>query len=63
MKAKDLIHELQKFDPENDVAIYNEAMGNALIIPDYEPSITIARDSDFAEEWEFDLDTVFITGK
>ena len=35
MKAKDLIHELQKFDPENDVA----------------------------EEWEFDLDTVFITGK
>jgi len=61
MKAKDLIRELQKFDPESDVAI--EVMGNALIIPDYEPSITIARDSDFAKEWEFDLDTVFITGK
>jgi len=63
MKAKDLIRELQKFDPESDVAIYDDPTGSALIIPDYEPEITVSKSPDFAKEWEFDLDTVFITGK
>lgn len=63
MKAKNLIHELEKFDKESDVAIYNSAMGNALIIPYYEPEITVATDPNFAEENGMGSNTIFITGK
>ena len=63
MKVKDLIHELEKFDQESDVAIYNRRMGNVSIIPDYEPENTIAMDPEFAEENEMDSSTIFITGK
>lgn len=63
MKAKDLIHELEKFDQESDVAIYNSSMDNALIIPDYEPKIAVSTNSNLAEESEMDSNTIFIMGK
>ena len=63
MKAKDLIHELQKYDGETEVAIYSRPTGSALLIPSYDPEITVSPDTDFAKEYDFPLDTVFITGK
>lgn len=63
MKAKDLIHELQKYNGETEVAIYNRSTGGALWIPDYNPEVTVASDEDFAEEYDLPEDTVFITGK
>ncbi|HIW72648.1 MAG TPA: hypothetical protein H9875_08500 [Candidatus Levilactobacillus faecigallinarum] len=63
MKAKDLIHELQKCDGETEVAIYSRPTGAALWIPDYDPDVIVSSDTDFAEEYDFPLDTVFITGK
>ena len=41
MKAKDLIHELQKYDGETEVAIYSRPTGSALLIPSYDPEITV----------------------
>ena len=63
MKVKDLIHELQKYDGETEVAIYNRSTGSALWIPNYDPDTTISPDDEFAEEYEFPSGTVFITGK
>lgn len=63
MKNKDLIHELQKYDGEVEVAIYSRPTGAALLIPNYDPEITVATDNDFAEECDFPLGTVFIAGK
>lgn len=63
MKAKDLIKELQKYDGETEVAIYNHSSGYALWIPNYDPDFMVAPDPDFAEEYDFPKDTVFITGK
>lgn len=63
MKAKDLIHELQKYNGETEVAIYNRSTGGALWIPDYNPASTVAPDGNFAEEYDLLEDTVFITGK
>lgn len=63
MKAKDLIHELQKYDGETEVAIYSHPTGSALLIPNYDPEFIVSPDADFAKEYDFPLDTVFITGK
>lgn len=63
MKTKDLIKELQKYDGDVEVAIYNHSSGSALWIPNYDPDITISPDDEFAEEYEFPSGTVFITGK
>ncbi|MGR6796081.1 hypothetical protein [Levilactobacillus brevis] len=63
MKAKDLIHELQKCDGETEVAIYSRPTESALLIPSYDPEFTVSPDADFAKEYDFPLDTVFITGK
>jgi len=63
MEAKDLIKELKKYDGDVEVAIYNHASGSALLIPNYAPAYMVAPDSDFAKEYDFPLDTVFITGK
>lgn len=63
MKVKDLIKELEKYDGETDVAIYNHSTGGALEIPNYDPELQVSPDDDFAEEYEFPLGTVFITGK
>jgi len=63
MKAKDLIKELQKYDGDVEVAIYNHSSGSAIWIPNYDPAYMVAPDSDFAEEYDLPKDTVFITGK
>ena len=63
MKVKDLVHELQKYDDDAEVAIYNRSTGGALWIPNYDPDITVSPDDDFAKEYEFSSGTVFITGK
>ena len=63
MKAKDLIHELQKYDGETEVAIYSRPTGSALLIPSCDPEFIVSPDTDFAKEYDFSLDTVFITGK
>ena len=63
MKAKDLIKLLQNFDGDQEVAIYNEPLCSALIIPSYDLELQVSIDSDFAKEYELPKDTIFITGK
>lgn len=63
MKVKELIEQLQRFNGEQQVAIYNRATGGALWIPNYDPEIQVAPDPDFASEFELPPDTVFILGK
>ncbi|MGQ2376290.1 hypothetical protein [Companilactobacillus zhachilii] len=57
MKAKDLIHELEKFDQENDVAIYNPESDHALII-----SMPITQDPEYSDEIGLDSRTIYISG-
>ncbi|UKM62984.1 hypothetical protein [Levilactobacillus phage ENFP1] len=63
MKIKDLIKELGKYDDETEVAIYNHSTSGALEIPSYDPEFQVSPDDEFAEEYGFPLETVFITGK
>ncbi|MCI2960316.1 hypothetical protein [Pediococcus pentosaceus] len=63
MKAKDLINELKKYDGDTEIAIYNRATGGALWIPNYDFKYQVAPDKEFAQEFDLDEDTVFITGK
>lgn len=63
MKAKDLINELQKYDPDTEVAIYNNSSGTPLWIPDYDLHYQVSQSESFAEEYDMPKNTVFITGK
>lgn len=63
MKVKTLIEELKKQDQNAEVYIYDQATMAPLYVPEYNPSISVSVDDDYAEEYEIPKGTVFITGK
>lgn len=63
MKISRLIHELQKYDGDAEVAVYMNSNGIPLWIPDYNPERMVATDEELASEYNFPKDTAFILGK
>lgn len=63
MKVRTLIEQLKKQDQNAEVYLYDKATMTPLYVPEYNPSIVVSVDDDYAEEYEIPKGTVFITGK